>query len=271
MMKVWLRSKMFRRTGLKAEQIEPRIMAECETGGDFLGIVMEEMARAQNVSRWATWSPDNIFYIPEIKRQLPKALFIHIIRDGRDVATVLDKKGWIKPLPWDQENSLLVAGVYWEWMVCTGLRNLRRLGRDYIEVRYEDLIASPREKFARLGDFIGHDLDYDRIQQAGIGTVTDPNSTFKAEFQEGTFNPVGRWKEKLSPSQVSGLENVIGATLDELGYPRASDINSVSPELAMLRRFYRSYFELKLWLKCRTPLGRFASKQPLELIEETQQ
>jgi hypothetical protein len=271
MMKVWLRSKMFRRTGLRAEQIESKILTECKSGGDFLRIVMQEIALSQNVSRWAAWSPDNIFYIPQIKQEIPNALFIHIIRDGRDVATVLDKKGWIKPFPWDRKNSLLVASTYWEWMVGMGLKNLRALGRDYIEVHYEDLIASPRETFASLGDFIGHDLDYDGLQQAGIGTVTDPNSTFKTEFQEGKFNPVGRWKNKLLPSQVAALESIIGATLDELGYPRASNINSISFELAMLRRLYRSYFESKLWLKSKTPVGRFASRNPLELIDETQQ
>ena len=120
MIKVWLRSKLFRRTGLDAELIEAKILAECGNGGDFLRIVMAEMARIQNVNRWAAWGPDNTFYIPKIKRELPDALFIHIIRDGRDVATVLDKKGWIKPLPGDQRHSLLVAGVYWEWMVQQG-------------------------------------------------------------------------------------------------------------------------------------------------------
>jgi hypothetical protein len=273
MIKVWLRSKLFRRTGLDAEQIESKILAECRNGGDFLRIVMVEIARIQNVNRWAAWAPDNIFYIPKIKRELPNALFIHIIRDGRDVATVLDKKGWIKPLPGDRRHSLLVAGVYWEWMVRRGREHGRRIGPDYIEVRYEDLISRPHETFALLGNFIGHDLDYDHIKQIGIGTVADPNSTFKVEstFQEGQFNPVGRWKKKLSPFQAEKLENLIGPMLDELSYPReAPNSHSASHlELAILRRLYFSYFDSRLWLKSNTPLGRFASKQPLELIEQS--
>ena len=270
MIKVWLRSKLFRRTGLDAELIEAKILAECGNGGDFLRIVMAEMARIQNVSRWAAWGPDNIFYIPRIKRELPDALFIHIIRDGRDVATVLDKKGWIKPLPGDQRNSLLVAGVYWEWMVRRGREHGRMVEPDYIEVRYEDLISRPRETFALLGNFIGHDLDYDRIKQMGIGTVADPNSTFEVEstFQGDQFNPVGRWKKKLSPFQAGELDNVIGSMLDELGYPREAPSSRTTShlDLAMLRRLYFSYFDSRLWLKSNTPLGRFASKQPLELI-----
>src|SRR5438105_2356297 len=43
----WLRSKLFYRTGLKREEIEPRILDECRNAGDFLRIVMETIAHQQ--------------------------------------------------------------------------------------------------------------------------------------------------------------------------------------------------------------------------------
>lgn len=267
MTSLWLQSKQFRRTGLEAKQIEARLLAECRTGGDFLRIVMEEMARSQKLDRWASWNPDHTFYMPDIKRELPDALFIHIIRDGRDVATVLNKKGWIRPFPWDRKKSLLVAGVFWEWMVRAGREHGQRMGRDYLEVRYEDLALRPRKALAKIGDFINHDLDFDRIQNAGVGVVSDPNSTFKTEFTEGQFNPVGRWREKLSSDQVRALEKVIGGLLKELDYPLATSDHDSSfhPELKTLRAFYLSFFKSKVWLKSNTPLGRFVSAAPLEL------
>ena len=43
------------------------------------------------------------------------------------------------------------------------------LGADYTEIHFEDLIQNPRPVLAKLGEFLDHDLDYDRILKVGIG------------------------------------------------------------------------------------------------------
>ena len=117
MMKEWLGSKAFQASKLDAAELERKVMAECHGGSDFLRIVMEEVSRAQGVDRWVDSTPTNAPHMLRIKRDLPDAKFIHIIRDPRDVVLSLDKRGWTRPLPWDQENRLPAAGVYWEWIV----------------------------------------------------------------------------------------------------------------------------------------------------------
>src|SRR6266850_2476183 len=72
----WLRSRQFRRSGLEACQITERVVTSVRNGGDFLRAVMDEMARAGGYRRWTAWGPDNLLYIPDIKRQIPEALFI---------------------------------------------------------------------------------------------------------------------------------------------------------------------------------------------------
>src|ERR1700745_3892023 len=49
----WFKCKLFYRTGLSREEIEPRILEECRNGGDFLRILMETIAAKQGVDRWA--------------------------------------------------------------------------------------------------------------------------------------------------------------------------------------------------------------------------
>src|ERR1700677_4738235 len=120
----WLRSKAFEISGLNAGEIEAKVMAECHNGSDFLRIVMEEIAQKQGVDRWIDSTPTNIPHLLRIKRDFPDAKIIHIIRDGRDVALSLHKRGWSRPLPWQREKGLLAAGLYWEWIV----RNGRKLG-----------------------------------------------------------------------------------------------------------------------------------------------
>src|SRR5438309_4788233 len=161
LMNAWLSSKLFTRSGLDAHEIEAKILEECRNGGDFLKMVMEEIACQQGVKRWADCTPEHLLYLSEIKRTIPDALVIHILRDGRDVALSLEKQGWIRPLPWDKNKCLLVAGLYWEWIVNRGRENGRRLGGDYMEVYFEELSLEPRKTLGRLGEFIGHDLDYD--------------------------------------------------------------------------------------------------------------
>jgi len=259
---VWLRSKLFRVSGLDAGEISTKIMAECHGGGDFLRIVMQEIAHRQGVGRWADCTPDHLLYMQEIKRQIPDALFVHIIRDGRDVALSYARQRWSYPLPWDRNERLGVSALYWEWAVRKGREQGKRLGADYREVRFEELITNPQQSLEQLGLFIDHDLDYDRIQRAGIGSVSKPNSSFAGESEE-IFNPVARWKTKMSRDQIGGLEQLIGEALLELGYALTSD-RRMSLRSARLRATYLALFRAKHWMKA-TPLGRFVHLRNLEV------
>ena len=96
LMEAWLNSKLFRVSGLHAESIRAKVIAECKNGGDFLRIVMGEVARSQNVGRWADCTPEHLLYLPRIKETIPNALIVHIIRDGRDVALSTAKLGYVQ-------------------------------------------------------------------------------------------------------------------------------------------------------------------------------
>ncbi len=255
----WLRSKLFYRSGLTREEIEPKILQDCRNGGDFLRILMETIARKQGVERWAESTPLHLLYLPLIKKLFPDALIIHIIRDGRDVAVSLNRIGWIKPLPWDKKRRLLVPAMFWRWIVGKGRKYGRNMPGDYLEIHFEDVVQKPRETLARLGAFIEHDLDYDRIQQNAQGTLRDPNSSFRGDGQEKESNPIERWKTLLSATEVAQVESLIGDLLRETGYELASTENDRrrSLSVSLMSFLYPLYFDLKLWLKTYTPLARF--------------
>lgn len=259
---LWLQSKLFTLTELDRALIETRIMAECRTEGDFLRIVMEEMARQQNVERWAENTPEHILHLETIKKDIPDALVIHMIRDGRDVALSLQKKGWVQPFPWDKKHGALVASLYWEWLLDKGRKYQSKIGRDYMEVRYEQLVGQPNETLAEISRFIDHHLDYQQIQRVGIGSVSEPNTSFESESRSGGFDPVGRWRKGFPPGELAALEQLIGPTLRKLGYPVASQEPSSRPRGTWkgMRGAYRHYWDFKLWLKMKTPFGRFLVK-----------
>jgi hypothetical protein len=254
----WLRSKLFYRSGLTREEIEPKILEECHNAADFLRILMETIARKQGVERWAESTPLHLLYLPLIKKLFPDALIIHIIRDGRDVTVSLNRIGWIKPLPWDKNRRLLAPAIFWRWIVSKGRKYGRSMPGDYMEVRFEDVVQKPRETFLRLGAFIDHDLDYDRIQQNAQGTLREPNSSFRGDGVETESNPIGRWKALLSGAEVAQVESVIGDLLRETGYELASTgaQRRRGLSVSLMSSLYPIYFDLKLWLKTYTPLAR---------------
>lgn len=247
------------------DEIAPQILDNCRNEGDFLRILMEAIARKQGVRRWADSTPQHLLYLPVIKKLIPEALIIHIIRDGRDVAVSLKKIGWIRPFAWDRNGSLLVSGLFWKWMVRRGRDDGRKMGSDYMEVRYEDLVNNPRETLAEISMFIGEDLDYDRISSEGLDSLRSPNSSFKADDNLKSLSPVGRWKTLLSASEVSELEAGIGDLLTDLNYPLA-DIPRKTGSVVRLKSFaYLGIFDLKLWLKSHTFLGRTAAVGRMEV------
>jgi Sulfotransferase family len=272
MLDTWFSSKLFQRTGLTPEEIEPRILNECNSAADFLRIVMETIAHKQGVHRWAECTPLHLLYLPLIKSLIPEALIVHIIRDGRDVAVSLNKIGWIRPYPWDRTRSVITAGIFWRWIVSKGLVYGRSMGTDYTELHYEDLVAQPQQTLARLGEFLQHDLDYDRIQQAGLGSLQNPNSSFKDDRATTDFSPVGRWKTVLSPEQVKDLETAIGDLLTNLDYSLETPREKLTklPAVQLMTLLYPTVFDVKLWLKNHTPLARTADIGRMGLLKPTE-
>jgi len=268
-LETWLRSKGFRRTGLDAGHLSSSILNDCRTGGDFIRTVMGSVARSQGLARWAVYDPDNVLHMERVKADIPNALFVHIIRDGRDIALSLKKMGGFAPLPWDRTptRSLVATALYWEWMVRTGQEYGRRFAADYIEIRYEDLITNPRATLAKLGGFLEHDLDYDRIQNAGLGRLSETNSSFREEGRKEEINPLGRWKERLAPQEVAAIEGTVGTCLEENGYPLSLPA-AQRTRSNWMRAVYPNFLSAKLWVKLHTPAGRFADMSALELEEE---
>jgi hypothetical protein len=265
----YYKSKLFQRTGLEPSDIDESVMENCRNAGDFLRIVMDAIARKQGVERWAESTPLHLLYLPLIKEVVPDALIIHIIRDGRDVTASLHRIGWIRPFPWDRSRAFLVPAIFWRWIVGKGRRYGHNMPGDYMEVHYEELVENPRETLARIGTFIDHDLDYDRIQQVALGSVHNPNSSFRGDGKEAEAATIGRWKRMFEAPQVRDIESSIGNLLAATGYtletPPAERGSSLAVRL--MNFLYPLYFDFKLWLKSVTPLARIANKGRMGITE----
>ena len=242
--------------GLDIEPIVRQAMAGCGTPADFLPRLMDGVARVQRVERWVEATPAHVLYLREIKRTVPDALIVHVIRDGRDCALSLDRQGWLPSCPWD--SSVAVAALYWEWMVRAGQASGRLFPQDYLEVRFEDLIDAPAETLRRVGLFIDHDLSHDRILKNPVHAMYVPNTSFGRNINGARFDPVGRWRTPDAAPLVRSCERVVGPFLKALGYGVAKDTQD-RVRAPFTRAAYLNYFRLKHAAKAHTPIGRLVT------------
>lgn len=258
----WFASRLGTLSGLERPGLETALADECRNGGDFLRIVMESIARRQGAWRWADTTPEHILFLDRIKETIPNALIVHVIRDGRDVALSTQRLGWIRRLRFDSLPEVMACAMHWEWMVNRGRADGRRLGRDYMEVRFERIVNDPQSALDELSAFIDHPLDYETIT---LRSRRRPNSSFRGEEQ--TVNPIERWRRILSTDDLETMEQLVGGTLTELGYALGgSSGRSASASLATTRALYRAMFDTKRFLKARTPAGRWLVTRDLSWI-----
>ena len=128
------------------------------------------------------------------------AKFIHIVRDGRDVARSCVNMNWAGNV-WTGSQRWLKAEQLWSQLK-TNLAPDR-----YIEVRYETLIAQPELTLSDLCNFIGTKYDPLMMSYAQKSTYDLPNSKL-----------LWQWKRKLSDREIRLLEAKIGNILLEHNY-----------------------------------------------------
>jgi hypothetical protein len=155
-------------------------------------------------------------------RAYPRARAVHIIRDGRDVVCSLLERGWFSAARSDADDAGLEYGAqprFWveperaeEFRSASDARRAAWAWRRYVsaarsvqerivELRYEELTASPGEVAARLAA----ELELDpRPLAASLGKVFDRS--------------VGRWRRDLTAEQLAVVEAEAGPLLRELGY-----------------------------------------------------
>lgn len=172
-------------------------------------------AKLGNKRRWGEKTPRNAFWIDEIHALFPDARFIHIVRDGRDMAIDIS------------DSVLLPYSVYsganlWQRYVLAIRESMRRLpASSFIEIRYEDLCADPEATIRKLCGFVGEDF---------APAMLAPNRTKSAEMWSShplhakTSEPISTkycemYKTRLPRPDVAALEALIGDTLKLFGYP----------------------------------------------------
>ncbi len=139
-------------------------------------------------------------HFDRLLRIWPDARFIHIVRDGRDVARSRVELGWAGNM-YTGVDSWIEAERLWEKFRDQVAPDRR------IDIRYEDLISDAPGELSRICDFL--DLPYDPAMLR-----YNQNST----YQPPDLSLINQWRRKLSPTAVRLAESRIADMLVDRGY-----------------------------------------------------
>jgi Sulfotransferase family len=204
--------------------IEPFNLSEAVRA--FYGLYTEKFGKR----RWGDKTPHYLRKMELIQSLLPEAHFIHLIRDGRDVA--MSAKG----LSFGHDTIEEAARQWRSW-----IKRARSQSQNldfYLEVRYEDLVLNTESTLKKVVDFIDlpwstNMLDYHATAEKRISEihrdVLTPSGEALIRGQERkamhslTSEPprhdrIGRWKSEMTHADRERFEEIASKTLRDLGY-----------------------------------------------------
>lgn len=198
---------------------------------DAVRVFYEMYAEKRGKPRWGDKTPFYVRKMDVIQDVLPEARFVHLVRDGRGVATSIMGL-WFGP------DTIEDAAHFWVERIDEAREQAKKLDH-YMEVRYEDVVRDTEPALRRICEF--SDLDWDPALLTYHETVTDRiqdelppeeiapdgrvvSTAEREKIMENVSRPpdpsrLERWRTDLSPEDRAKFEAIAGERLAELGYP----------------------------------------------------
>jgi hypothetical protein len=196
-----------------------------DTLPDALRLAYATYARHHGKERYGDKTPSFVIHIDRLARLFPEARFVHVIRDGRDVAlSYLDTDFG--------STSVVEAAIDWDRYVRRGRASGARLGPGrYHELRYEQLVADPERVARDLCGFLGLTFDPEMLRYFERAETLHRSLSHREHHRNLYLPPTSGlrdWRRQMAPHDVEVFEAIAGPLLNELGYERGTPRLSLS-------------------------------------------
>jgi Sulfotransferase family len=189
-------------------------------------------------ARWADKTPHYVHHVDDLLRIWPRARFVVLVRDGRDVALSLRR------MPFGPNNAW-AAAQWWARGIRAGERAQREHPDAVLTARYEDLAHEPEREVARVCEFLGLTYTPEMLALAQADRskiVREQAAWFPTIFDGISTDAVDRWRSEMSRRDQRLFAALAGPELARLGYDVAAEpATGPSP---LQQRWFRFHNEL---------------------------
>jgi hypothetical protein len=243
--------------GVDPERVRARLRDGMATG-EAIGAIFETYAADRGKERWGDKTPMYMQYLPLLEALFPQALYVHLVRDGRDVArSFLAMPEGVVTRTWAHPRSVPDFACEWRTEVEAARQLGARVGSGrYLEVRYEALVAEPERELQAICAFAGLPYEPDLLRHSeGIDVSAKPH---QRSLERPLTPGIRDWRKEMAPADAAAFEDVAGELLAALGYELST--GAPRPPSARARARLASY-RARSWA-WRTA-GRGVQRSPL--------
>jgi protein-tyrosine sulfotransferase len=218
-------------TGPYAEVMQSYGNAPADVARHVRGLVeglAGNLLRGSGKPRWAEKTPHNVLWMAVLGEIFPDARFLHVLRDGRDVACSLVRMEWYNPATGrkvEYVENIPNAARYWREVVqaARGQAALPILAGRVLEVRYEDLVLQTEKTLRDVLAFLDEPWDEAVLtDHAGVASRAGRVESSTAQVSQPIYRTsIGRWQGEMTDADKAALRREAGALLVELGYAAA--------------------------------------------------
>jgi hypothetical protein len=202
--------------GLPLDKVRGRLHDGMPVGA-AIGTVYAVYAEERGKRRWGDKTPMYMQNLRLLERLFPDALYVHLIRDGRDAAlSFLAMPRGIVTETWMHPHTAADFACQWHTEVTAARRLGRRVGGRYLEVRYESLVDDVEAVLRPICEFAG--LEYEAGMADYAGNVDVSAKPHQQRLTQPPTKGVRDWRAQMPPDDVAAFERVAGDLLRELGY-----------------------------------------------------
>ncbi len=218
------------RLGLTEEHLSEAAFA-ASSFSEFVSLLYDAFAHLHGKTLAGEKTPDYGQHIDRLISLFPEARFIHIVRDGRDVA--LSTIDWANPTKgpgrWTlwPVSPMAASALWWRWQVEPALqaRATHGLGK-VLELRYEDLVSAPEFELDRITRFLGIPYDVEMARYFEGKEKSTANRSAKSAWLRPTQG-LRDWRTQMSEHDLALFEALCGDLLETLGYGTYSEKHSL--------------------------------------------